>query len=95
MALKLKTLTVAELIDLLQDQDPDARVIFSTDYGDYSRTEQALPLKGDIDEVFVEKSAYSNSGFAVVTDPELGESNESTEEFMMPADRNGKFLVIR
>ena len=37
----------------------------STNYGDYSRTEQALPLKGEIDTVCIEKSAYSNSGFAV------------------------------
>lgn len=67
----MRTITVAELIELLQDQNPDARVIFSTDYGDHSHTEQALPIRGELDEVTIEKSAYSNSGWAIA------ESNES------------------
>ncbi len=60
-----KTMTVAQLIDLLEGERQDAKVIFSTNYGDYSRTMQALPLRGECDEVMIEKSAYSNSGFAV------------------------------
>lgn len=83
----LKTLTVAQLIDLLQDQDPGARVIFSANYGDYSRTMQALPLKGSVDEVTIEKSAYSNSDFAVV--------EYEDEDCKDPNDRHGSFLVIR
>jgi len=66
MAKALNTLTVAELIELLQDQDPDAQVIFSTDYGDYHHTQQALGLRGRVEEVTVSESAYSNSGFQVV-----------------------------
>lgn len=85
----LKTLTVAQLIDLLQDQDPDARVLFSTCYGDYGRTQQALPLKGQFDEVTIERSAYSNSGFAVA------ELDEEEEECKREGDRHGSFLVIR
>jgi hypothetical protein len=77
----LRTLTVAQLIELLEDESPDARVIFSTDYGDYSRTEQALPIKGEIDTVTIEESAYSNSGFAVSSDEE--------------DEGHGSFLVIR
>lgn len=61
----MRTITVAELIECLQNEDPDARVIFAADYGDYHHTEQALPLRGEIDTVTIEKSAYSNSGFAI------------------------------
>lgn len=77
----MRTITVAKLIELLQDQDPDAQVIFSTNYGDYHRTQQALPIKGDFEEVVIEKSAYSNSGFAIA-------ENDDVEEYE-------PFLVIR
>lgn len=74
MASTLKTITVSELIELLQDENPDARVIFAADYGDHGRTQQAIALRGDVDEVLLTKSAYSDSGFAVDTDPdEVGE----------------------
>ena len=77
---RMKTVTVAELIELLQEQDPNARVIFSTNYGDYHRTMQALPICGEIEEAVIEKSAYSNSGFAVAStdeddDEESGDDN--------------------
>lgn len=64
----LKTITVAELRELLEGYHPDARVIVSADYGDRARTQQALGLKGDIDEVALYPSAYSTSGFAVADD---------------------------
>lgn len=86
---KLKTLTVAALIELLQGEDPDAKVIFSTCYGDYHKTQQALPLRGQTEEVCVEKSAYSNSGFAVTTtEPDYDEEDGAEQEY-------DKFLVIR
>lgn len=88
MASTLRTITVAELIKRLEGEDPEARVIFSTNYGDFSRTEQALPLRGNFDEVTIEKSAYSNSGFAVASDDE-------DEECKPEGDRHGSFLVIR
>lgn len=92
---KLKTITVAKLIELLQDQDPDAKVVFSTNYGDYSRTEQALPLKGEIDTVCVEKSAYSNSGFAVAENDGY-DRNEPDEDGCAagPEDEQETFLRI-
>ncbi len=65
MAKTLQTLTVKDLIELLECEDPNARVIFSTDYGDHSHTEQALPLRGLVDIVTVTRSAYSNSGFQI------------------------------
>ena len=74
----LRTITVAELIELLQDQDPDARVIFSANYGDYHRTEQALPLRGECEEVSISETAYSNSGFAIA-DPDEDDEDEGPD----------------
>lgn len=87
----LRTITVAKLIDLLEGESPDALVIFSTDYGDYHHTPQALPIKGEVEEAFIEKSAYSNSGYAVVDVDGL------TGEEMEEADDRGEetYLVIR
>src|SRR5688572_8658524 len=88
----MKTITVAELIELLQDQNPDAKVIFSADYGDCHHTEQALPLRGETEEVTIEKSAYSKSGFAVdSTDEDYNdEDGDGEEEEAKPV-----YLVIR
>jgi hypothetical protein len=92
---KLKSITVAKLIELLQDQDPDAKVVFSTNYGDYSRTEQALPLKGEIEEVFVEPSAYSNSGFAVAKDDGYNRNEPDEDGYAAgPEDEQQAFLRI-
>jgi len=90
----MKTLTVAELIELLQDQDPDAKVIFSTNYGDYHRTQQALPIEGrDFEEVKITKSAYSNSGFAVVSqDDDDGSFDREDDD---QEDETETYLVIR
>lgn len=70
MAGQLRTITVAKLIDMLQGEDPDALVVFTCDYGDYHHTQQALAIDGNFEEVVLEKSAYSHSGFAVATDDE-------------------------
>lgn len=75
MAKNLRSITVEELIALLQDQDPEARVIFSTDYGDHCHTEQALPLRGEVDTVTVTESAYSNSGF-MIAEADEGDGRE-------------------
>ena len=86
MANTLRSITVRKLIDLLEGEDPDAQVIFSTNYGDYHHTQQALPLDGEIvGQVTVEKSAYSNSGFALVD--ENGEEDQD--------DNEQTFLLIR
>lgn len=75
-----KTITVEQLIDLLEDEDPTALVVFAADYGDYHHTEQALPIRGEIEPVCIEKSAYSNSGFAIAEDDRDAEDfvNEET-----------------
>jgi hypothetical protein len=80
MANTLRTITVAKLLELLEGESPDAQVIFAADYGDHGHTEQALPLRGELDTVTVEKTAYSNSGFAIT------ESDD---------DDAATFLVIR
>ena len=78
----LRTITVASLIELLEGESPDARVIFSADYGDHHHTEQALPLRGELDTVTVQKSAYSNSGFAIA-EPDEADAEEDAETFLV------------
>jgi hypothetical protein len=68
--MRLNSITVADLIELLQEQDPDALVVFTSDYGDICHTAQALPLKGDAEEGLAVESAYSNSGFGLAEDDE-------------------------
>lgn len=81
----LRTITVRELIERLEGESPDAKVIFSTDYGDYIRTQQALPLRGELDTVTIRETAYSRSGFAVVEPDEDGDliDDESDETFLL------------
>lgn len=80
----LKTITVADLIARLEDEDPNALVIFSADYGDRGNTEQALPIRGNIETITITKSAYSASGFAI------GEPDDDEDE-----DDYEPYLVIR
>lgn len=84
----LKTITVRELIDLLEDYDDDTPVIFSSNYGDRGRTEQAHRLTGDADLVTLRKSGYSESGYAVV------ENDEDAEEAAERDDDNQEFLRL-
>ena len=79
---KLRTITIGELIDLLQDQDPDAQVLFTANYGDRGHTAQALPIHGEIDDIkeeglTVAESGYSISGFAIVSKDE--NSDDATD----------------
>ena len=60
-----RTITVAELRELLEDQADQALVVFSANYGDYHNTQQALPLRGEVEECSLTKTAYSNSGYAI------------------------------
>lgn len=79
----LKTLTVRELREVLEDLDPEARIIFGSDYGDYCRTHQALPLVGNIEEVLVEETAYSHSGFAVAKQEPDEDDTEDYHPFLL------------
>lgn len=65
-----RAMTAKQLIEQLEDMDPEAAVFFVCDYGDHCHTEQALPVK-DVEEVTesaLEESAYSNSGVAMRRD---------------------------
>ena len=60
-------LTVGELIEFLQDMDPESKVVFACDYGDYHHTIQALPVMHaePRPENHLKPSAYSHSGIAL------------------------------
>jgi hypothetical protein len=74
-----QALSVEELIDILQQFDGDAKVVFGSDYGDITHTMQATAVTsceelGSLSSTLVE-SAYSNSGVAI----EEGEDDEQVE----------------
>src|ERR1700730_2834405 len=62
-------MTVAQLIEALEDMPEDAVVVFGSDYGDICHTEQALVVckVEELDEATerLETSAYSHSGIAI------------------------------
>jgi hypothetical protein len=64
--------TVAELRNALDGYPDDARVVFVCDYGDYSHTQQALPVRevttSDEEGTCLAPSAYSQSGLAMYED---------------------------
>lgn len=73
--------TVKNLIDKLQQFDPDARVLFVCDYGDRHHTQQALPV-AEIDEYdsdLLVESGYSHSGVAFTEDDEAGDAAEDSQ----------------
>lgn len=65
MARALRTITAEELIAALQDLPPDAIVAFSSNYGDHCRTRQIHSINGDLEELPMYESAYSDSGWAI------------------------------
>lgn len=80
----MRTLTVGKLIELLEGEDAEALVLFSTDYGDYHHTPQALGLRGELEQVKIEKSGYSTSGFALVTEEdEAYEDDEDGQTYLL------------
>lgn len=70
-----RALTVRDLISELKTQDPDAYVVFESDYGDRGHTMQALPVE-TVDclsnEEYLKETAYSKSGIGIyeAKDPE-------------------------
>lgn len=72
-------MTAGQLIERLQEFDPNDPVFFTVNYGDYHRTQQALPIE-DLETHTTRElrtSAYSESGIAF-------EECEEEEEFMCP-----------
>jgi hypothetical protein len=68
MARAIRSINVRELMEALEGEDPEALVVFGSDYGDIGHTQQVLPITGEIEEVQVEETAYSSSGWAVRRD---------------------------
>jgi hypothetical protein len=68
MARTFKTITAGELRELLEDLDDDAPVAFASNYGDRGGTRQVHALAGDAEELPIEESRYSESGWALWKD---------------------------
>lgn len=74
-------MTVAQLIEELQSFNPDSIVVFTSDYGDHSHTEQ-IHFPNSVDELDdwegVERTAYSASGYALadLTEEEAEEEDD-------------------
>ena len=88
MAESGRYMTVRDLIEALRDCDRDALVVFSTTYGDYGDTMQALPVE-TVDELddceLLTETAYSRSGVSIVNAFETGEYDEDeTDELPQP-----------
>lgn len=75
-----RCMTAKQLIGQLEDLDPDARVFFVCDYGDYHRTQQALPVEEVIgtDSSALRSTAYSGSGVCMIEDD--GKDDDKDEE---------------
>jgi hypothetical protein len=63
---------VHELIELLQDQNPDLEVHFSYNYGDYWRTEVA-PVVDTVDVAMIVHSDYHEMDRVIDDDSDCGE----------------------
>src|SRR5262245_44806234 len=62
-------MSVADLIEMLQDCDPAAKVVFQSDYKDYTHTQQLIRIDEveafNPDQYRIYETAYSESGLAV------------------------------
>ena len=74
-------LTVGDLRRMLEDLPDEAPVFFSCNYGDYSNTEQALPIAELIEATSadLEDTAYSQSGVEFVNPDERDEKDYDDE----------------
>jgi hypothetical protein len=86
------SITVRELRQaLFEVEDQDAMVVFTSDYGDIGHTQQVHPISGDVEEVALEESAYSRSGWAIRSDEDYDEDRDEPEG----EDDAPRMLVIR
>lgn len=82
----IRTATKEELIEALQDLPDGALVAFSSDYGDICHTQQIHTLRGSVECVAVEESAYSASGFAVKDGEDYSMDDEGDDEVQTDND---------
>ncbi len=85
----LRTLTVRELIAVLEDEDQDMPVVFACDYGDIGHTQQVFGFDGTVEEEPLHESAYSHSGWAVPN-----HDRERPEDMDDEDDKAPRVLVI-
>ena len=86
----MQTLTVSELIEILQDYDGDTKVMISHTAGDYWKTELASPIGDDVFTSQVEYSAYHNQ-YKVSKESDYEddpEENEGTKEVLLLTCKN-------
>jgi len=76
--MKLRTITVRELVESLEDFQPDTLVVFASDYGDHCHTMQAVTIKGEFEVKDLQRSGYSDSGFAVPSEDDDGRPREDS-----------------
>ncbi len=71
-------MTAKQMIEMLEDMPPDAVVFFSCNYGDHSRTQQALPIESveESEVKYLYDTAYSQSGIALREDQGSDEDDE-------------------
>jgi len=86
----LRTITVRELIEALEDEDPDMPVMFTSNYGDYHNTPQVHALQGECEEAALEETAYSHSGWRI-RDEDYDEERDGPPN---RPDRAPRVLVI-
>lgn len=91
MARQFNSITVEDLINQLKDLPQDAKIGFACNYGDYGRTMQVLPFGEEPELVFVQESAYSQSGFAIDKSREADEVDEED----IDEDDGERVFVIR
>jgi hypothetical protein len=88
-------MTVARLIEALQDMPEDAVVVFGSDYGDICHTEQALVVSQveELDDATerLEASAYSHSGIAVEPIVDGAESDDECPA----AEESTRIVILR
>ena len=83
-----RTVTVQELIETLQEEDPESMVAFASDFGDHCHTQQVHSIKGVVEEIGLYQTAYSESGWAE-------KKTLPGEEEEPAAEGTPKVLVIR
>ena len=78
----ITTITLDELIAMAtearEEFGGDKKVVFTSNYGDRCRTQQAHEIHGRFEEAQLVKSGYSDSGYAVADDEEEMEADYNT-----------------
>ena len=81
--------TVRNLLEELETLDPEARVLFACNYGDYHSTQQVLPIAEitEHESDVLHESGYSQSGIAftdIDAEPDDAESNDDEDQETFP-----------